>query len=223
MKELLQYLNKTKITSFFMEQQNTPLKQAVEILLNETATIETEIEFKNNLSNYRFAHLNNKILKKNNLKTSKKSFCIGCSAEKLAKKKKGSCISTENTTLFVPQKKFGKLYYDTVGPFPVSLRRFKYAVTVVDSFTNYILLITTRAKENISKQLENVILKIENRYSTYVKCLFSDNGSKFKRIQKFAESKGISLETSSNYMPSENGKAERYDRTVFHSMKALLQ
>eukprot|EP00924_Labyrinthula_sp_SR-Ha-C_P004091 snap_masked-scaffold_3-processed-gene-13.28-mRNA-1 protein AED:1.00 eAED:1.00 QI:0/-1/0/0/-1/1/1/0/286 len=109
-----------------------------------------------------------------------------------------------------------------MSPFPASLRGFKYNVTVVDSLTNYIILINTRTKENISKQLENVILKIKKRYNTNAKCFFSDNGSEFMKMQKFAYSKEINLQMSSNYMPSEKGKIERYNRTVFHSLKALL-
>eukprot|EP00924_Labyrinthula_sp_SR-Ha-C_P013270 snap_masked-scaffold_45-processed-gene-0.60-mRNA-1 protein AED:1.00 eAED:1.00 QI:0/-1/0/0/-1/1/1/0/78 len=67
-------------------------------------------------------------------------------------------------------------------------------------------MITTGTKENISKQLENVIRKIEKRYNKNVKCLFSDNGSELMKIHKLAEYKGIRLEISSNYMPCEMSK-----------------
>eukprot|EP00924_Labyrinthula_sp_SR-Ha-C_P014525 snap_masked-scaffold_34-processed-gene-0.28-mRNA-1 protein AED:1.00 eAED:1.00 QI:0/-1/0/0/-1/1/1/0/127 len=67
-------------------------RQAVEIIVSETAAVENETEFKYNLNHYRFAHLNNEIIKKNNLRTSKHSFCIGWNAGKLVKKRKGNAF-----------------------------------------------------------------------------------------------------------------------------------
>eukprot|EP00924_Labyrinthula_sp_SR-Ha-C_P007985 maker-scaffold_41-snap-gene-2.29-mRNA-1 protein AED:0.54 eAED:0.54 QI:0/0/0/0.5/0/0/2/0/81 len=63
---------------------------------------------------------------------------------------------------------------------------------------------------------------LEKIYSTSVKCLFSDNGTEFNDLRKYADNRGIKVELSSSYTPNENGKAERYNRTVFSVGKAML-
>eukprot|EP00924_Labyrinthula_sp_SR-Ha-C_P004931 snap_masked-scaffold_1-processed-gene-16.47-mRNA-1 protein AED:0.96 eAED:1.00 QI:0/0/0/0.33/1/1/3/0/257 len=193
-------------------------KQAVEILCQ----INKAEDFKRNINHYRFGHLNNNILKKNKVSCGDQKFCIGCSAAKLSKRKKKNAVDPETTTSLVARRKFEKLHVDTVGAFPKSLRGYMYAVTVVDSFTNYIMLILTKKKQDISTFLIQLIKKLERRYELKVKCLFSDNGSEFMNLHKYASIHGITLETSSNYMPSENGKVERYNRSIFHNTKAML-
>ena len=65
---------------------------------------------------------------------------------------------------------------------------------------------------------------IENKYSRLTKYLRFDNGKELvnKELRGWAAEKGIIIETTAPYSPSENGVAERFNRTLLELAHAML-
>lgn len=65
---------------------------------------------------------------------------------------------------------------------------------------------------------------IKNKFGHPPKYLRFDNGKELvnKELEKFAAEKGITIETTAPYSPSQNGVAERFNRTLLELARAML-
>ena len=63
-----------------------------------------------------------------------------------------------------------------------------------------------------------------NECKESIATLRTDNGGEYlsKQFQNFLRSKGITHETTNPYTPEQNGVAERMNRTLVESAKAML-
>ena len=65
---------------------------------------------------------------------------------------------------------------------------------------------------------------VENQSGKKVKCLRTDNGGEYvsKAFKDFCDLKGIKQELTAPYNPSQNGVAERMDRTFQEKVRSML-
>ena len=65
---------------------------------------------------------------------------------------------------------------------------------------------------------------IENKYSRLTKYLRFNNGKELvnEELRRWSAEKGIIIETTAPYSPSQNGVAKRFDRTLLELARAML-
>ena len=65
---------------------------------------------------------------------------------------------------------------------------------------------------------------IKNKFGCAPKYVRFDNGKELvnKELEKFASEKGIVIETTAPYSPSQNGVAKRFNRTLLELAHAML-
>ena len=73
-------------------------------------------------------------------------------------------------------------------------------------------------------QIKTYVSTIENKFGQAPKYLHFDNRKELvnKELEKFAREKGIVIETTAPYSPSQNGVAERFNRILLELSWAML-
>lgn len=116
-------------------------------------------------------------------------------------------------------------YMDTWGPAPVtSVGGSRYYISATDDCSRHAWMIFLKAKNEAFEKIKAHIAYLENRYGRTPKILRFDNGTEFfnNEMKSWAASKGIELQTTAPYSPSQNGIAERYNRTIIELARAML-
>ncbi|WVZ08185.1 hypothetical protein V8G54_021531, partial [Vigna mungo] len=92
------------------------------------------------------------------------------------------------------------IHVDIWGPCNIlSMRGFKYFLTIVDDFSRYTWLIPIPNKSVVRKTITDVITNIENQFSTTIKTIHT-NGIEFA-MHNFFSLKGINHQTNFNKTP----------------------
>ena len=151
------------------------------------------------LWNKRLSHLNfktmNSLVKRElvrgfpNTEFCKEGLCEAC--EK-GKSKKASHRSKDLTSITKPLQ---LLHMDLFGPVNVmSLSRKRYALVIVDDFSNYTWVLFLNSKDETPKIIIDHIKRIELEANFPVRKIRSDNGKEFKNaiLNEFCTDKGIS-------------------------------
>ena len=175
----------------------------------------------------RFGHASETYLRNAGFKLNSLEFCHPCAAMKqsAAMKGKNKC-NPGVSSQFIPQAKLEKLHMDTVGPFskPISINHDRYFVSIVDEWTKYLWAVPVKSKDMISSKVCTLLTQVMTETRATIRCIRSDNGTEFvnKTFQRFLQRFGIRHERSNPHTPSENGVAERANRTLQESMRTLL-
>lgn len=118
------------------------------------------------------------------------------------------------------------VHIDTAGPIkPLTHpQRYKYFQVYIDHHSHYTTIaFLKRMKEGLEK-MQLYTQAMENQLNTSLKRFKTDNGKEFvsKAHTRWYNEKGIIHETSTPYQPKENGKSERYIRTIQNRASCLL-
>jgi len=97
-------------------------------------------------------------------------------------------------------------------------------VSFKDDYSAYRMVYFVKHKSDVADKLKEFIDLVENKFQRRVKTLHVDNGREYcnERISKYLCMKGINLETTAPYTPEQNGRAERDNRTLVESARAML-
>jgi transposase InsO family protein len=99
----------------------------------------------------------------------------------------------------------------------------KYVVTILDDFSRYGEVKCVRSKQEIGEVDFYVLKRWERQTGHRVKILRTDHGTEFLGIlREFVESNGVERQFSSPYVPEQNGRAERLNRTLLEKCRAIL-
>ena len=79
-------------------------------------------------------------------------------------------------------------------------------------------------KGEATARIKAYVAAIEKKFGQIPKYLRFDNGKELvnKEIEKWAAEKGIVIETTAPYSPSQHGAAERFNRTLLELGRAML-
>ena len=181
------------------------------------------------LWHYRYGHLgynNLKHLKEtsmvNGLQFSSKdkatSICEGCAKGKQSREaflKKSQNKATQLMELI--HSDVGVVNVDSVGGS-------WYYMTFIDDFSSYTFVYFLKSKSDVLAKFKEFVLLMENLTEKKVKTLRSDNGGEYTSIefQQFYTEHGINRELTVPMTPEQNGKAERMNRTLIESTRAML-
>ena len=123
------------------------------------------------------------------------------------------------------QSIFETVHTDICGPFshetPTGSR---YFISFLDEFSHYSLVRFIRTRDEAPKALMEMVQLVERQYDVKVKKIQCDNAGEFSST-KFKEqlrSLGIQQKFSIAYIHETNGTAERFNRTICGSARALL-
>ena len=114
---------------------------------------------------------------------------------------------------------------DIFGPVRIkSIGGFTYFVSFTDDATRFSHVLFLRDKGEAFDRVTGYCAQIERRFGRYPRWLRFDNGREFvnSRMQEWATSKGITLELTAPYSSSQNGVAERFNRTHMELARSML-
>ena len=101
----------------------------------------------------------------------------------------------------------------------------QYFVTFVDSHSNMTWVYFLRHKSEVYGVFRKWKAAVENETGLRLKTLRSDNGGEYTstEFREYLEQCGIRHETTVPKTPEQNGKAERMNRTIMESVRAMLR
>jgi hypothetical protein len=122
-------------------------------------------------------------------------------------------------------KPFEEIHLDLIGPIsPMSYKKNKYILTIVDSHTRYCSAIPISSKSDVFATLSFAIDVEAKRFGYYPSVIHSDRGTEFanSQLESFCSKNIIRQRFSDAYTPQQNGLAERFNRTILESLKTIL-
>ena len=112
---------------------------------------------------------------------------------------------------------------DVWGPAHVeSIGKWKYYVSLTDDAKRYVMTLFLQTKDQAQSRIKEHVNMIENKYSRLTKYLRFDNGLVNEELRRWAGGKGIIIETTAPYSPSQNGVAKRFNHTLLQLACAIL-
>ena len=184
----------------------------------------------------RLGHLNNDKLRqiiRNNLfkdtkiisdlKTDKK-FCEPCILAKQTRIPTNK-IKDKND---IKNRPLLRIHSDVCSISPTAMNGYNHFVTFIDDFTHYCFAYLIKQKSDVFKIFKDYVAKAEVNFSEEghrIKFLYCDNGGEYlsNEMRDFLSEKGITYHLTSPHTSSQNGVAERMNRTIQDKKRALLK
>ena len=120
---------------------------------------------------------------------------------------------------------FKLVHYDVWGPCLVTSKTgFRYFVTFVDDFSRMTWIYFMKNRSEVFSHFCAFSAEIKTQYDVSVKILRSDNGKEYvsNSFQNYMSHNGILHQTSCVDTPSQNGVAERKNRHLLETARALM-
>ncbi|KAI0992715.1 hypothetical protein K3495_g15470 [Podosphaera aphanis] len=117
------------------------------------------------------------------------------------------------------------LHSDLCGPFPIlSLCNSRYYISFINDATCYSWVHLLKSKSDAIQGTIHMITKIETQNNCRVKSLRTDNRGDYinEKLSKYLEQRGINHDLTPPYSPESNGVAERINRSIGESIRAML-
>jgi hypothetical protein len=180
----------------------------------------------NELWHRRYAHINHQalpFLEKMvegipELQSTHEGICKGCALGKNAKKPFSSSNNRSKEILDL-------INSDVCGPMPVkSLGGSLYYVIFIDDYSRKTWLYLLKTKDEVFSKFQEFKAEIENLTNKKIKTLRTDNGVEYtsKEFVAFCKSTGVRRELIVPHNPQQNGVAERKNRSIEETVKALM-
>ena len=147
----------------------------------------------------------------------KSSECVHCIRAKMHKKQ------FEHVEMETSHK--GQLIHsDIVGPFNTAKNKSKYVLTFLDDFTHmcWTKTLLDKSSKSVRNAFQEWIKEFENK-GVKIQFLRTDNGGEYEKdLVPVLTSLGITHQTTPPHSPPSNGKAERLNRVLEESVRAML-
>ena len=120
-------------------------------------------------------------------------------------------------------KPFERIHSD-LKSFPIeSYHKYKYFVVFFDDYTSYAWITLLRNKASAITALKQWMALVKTKYSATIKEWMSDAGGEYKSDAFIKELKdnGITILQSAPHTPQQNGRAERFMRTIMDKAQAM--
>jgi transposase InsO family protein len=119
-----------------------------------------------------------------------------------------------------------RVYMDFWGPYihESNSEGLKYYLSLTDDHTRFswVYLTKDRTTETVKKILEEWLVKSEREKELSLLSLRTDNAKEFQALKPWARGKGIKIEFIESYTPPQNGVAERLNRLLLETARAIL-
>ena len=120
---------------------------------------------------------------------------------------------------------FSLIHSDVWGPSPTTTSSgFRWFIVFVDDCTRMTWLYLMKSKDEVFSIFQSFHAMIRTQFAACVKVIRSDNGKEFvnNKFRTYFQEHGITHETSCSYTPQQNGIAERKNRHILETARALL-
>ncbi|CAM8999069.1 unnamed protein product [Rhodiola kirilowii] len=147
---------------------------------------------------------------------------LDCDSCRFAKHHRLSSSPRVNNRASTP---FELVHSDVWGPCPVpSVPGFWYFVTFVDDFSHMTWIYFMKNRYELLQHFSSFCAEIQTQFGVPVKTLRSDNAKEYLSapFHEFMQKHGIIHQTSCVDTPSQNGVAERKNRHLLETARALL-
>jgi hypothetical protein len=118
------------------------------------------------------------------------------------------------------------VHADLFGPMPENRLNVRYAMFIIDdaSMYAYCYLLKSKDKATTLQALKIYVAEVERVTGQKLKTIRTDNGTEFVNDvwKSFLSEAGIVHERSAPYTQAQNGRAERFNRTVISKARAML-
>jgi transposase InsO family protein len=144
--------------------------------------------------------------------------CRGCALGKNIKK---PFSSSENRSKGI----LDLIHSDVCGPMPVkSLGGSLYYVMFIDDFSRKTWLYLLKTKDEVFSKFQEFKAEVENLIDKKIKTIRSENGGEYtsKELVTFCKEAGIRRELIVPHNHQQNGVAERKNKTIEESVKAMM-
>ena len=100
----------------------------------------------------------------------------------------------------------------------------RYFITFIDDYSKYTYVYLLKTKDEAFEKFKNFKEEVENTLGKRIQRIRSDRGGEYylNDYIKFCEKHGIVREESAPNSPSQNGVAERKNRTLLEMVSAML-
>ncbi|KAG8909153.1 hypothetical protein FRC01_007101, partial [Tulasnella sp. 417] len=117
-----------------------------------------------------------------------------------------------------------RIHTDVHGPLPQTVSGFKYWIVFVDDASRHKDAVPMKKKSEASDAIKAYIRTAEKQTGKKVKIIRDDKGGEYmsKELQQFLDERGIIREKTVRATPSQNGVAERLNRTLAEGIVAML-
>jgi transposase InsO family protein len=127
-----------------------------------------------------------------------------------------------------PQRKANPLdliHMDLVELPVLSIGSFKYMLSIIDDHSSYGRDFYLKEKSDTLEKFQQYITWAERQFNTKLKAIRSDHGGEFtsKDFDEFLSKLGIERQLSAPYEHEQNGRAERWQRTIEEKANSMLQ
>lgn len=144
-----------------------------------------------------------------------------------------SCLSSKDHAGHKPQAheakpwtKFELIHSDILGPVnPRSMSNKRYVLTFLDERTSFGTVFFLAEKGQAFNCFVQFVKFVERQFGVKVKALRSDNGGEYcsTEFQSYLKNEGIQHQRTNSNSPFQNGKAERFNRSLMDKTRAVLQ
>lgn len=181
----------------------------------------------------RFGHVNYKTLKEMVSSSSKLPAVVGLDCKKpsdtIDEFCEGCLFGKQHRGPFSESTSRAKLpgeliHFDLCGPMSTdSIGGSKYMALFKDDFTSYCLVYAIKLKSEILGTVGDVITTVKAA-GHHIKRMRSDNAKEFvsAEMKALLRKHGVVSEHSAPYVPQQNGRIERQNRTIVESARSLL-
>ena len=148
----------------------------------------------------------------------KLSFCQGCVEGKMCRKPFKAVSEIRST------RKLELVHSDVCGPMSVeSFGGKRYFLTLIDDYSRAVKVYFLRKKSEVFEKFKEFEASATNETGCKIGCLRTDNGGEYmsEAFESYLKEKGIKHESSVPHCPQQNGVAERMNRTLVESAKAM--
>ena len=118
----------------------------------------------------------------------------------------------------------GLVHTDLIGPMPMeSHTRAHYILTFIDDYLGYALVAFIRNKDATSQHFKAMVSWAETFTGHSLTSVRSNRGGEFMagELQLFFHSRGVTHQTSVPHTPQQNGRAERFNRTLLEKAEVI--
>lgn len=120
-------------------------------------------------------------------------------------------------------QKLERVHMDFWGPYKTpTIGGSRYMLTVTDDFSRKSWIYLTKERSEVYQVFESWRNQAQLESGQKLKALRSDNAPEFIKLSKELEKDGIRTELTVPYTPSQNGVAERLNRTLITKARAML-
>lgn len=153
-----------------------------------------------------------------NVKPGKIEFCEACVGGKMTRLPFGSREKGKRVLEIV--------HSDVVGPItPVAHDGSRFFVTFIDDHTNFVCVYPIKTKGEVFKCFKEYVKLVTTKFNTKISTFRCDNGGEYNSsdFKGFCQGNGIFIDYSTPYTPEQNGKAERYNRTLVEKARTMIE